>query len=170
MKRWFKFGTLGMLLLGALAVILTGTALAQDETPAPETNGFYGWGRGFGPGLGGQAGLEAAAEALGMTTEELSNQLWAGESLADLAEEAGVDLQDLRDAVEAAQQEATRAAIEQAVEDGNLTRDHADWLLEGLENGYWRGFGGGRGGFHGHGFRGFGPPAETQSTPSDGGA
>jgi hypothetical protein len=114
--------------------------------------------------------LEAAAEALGMTTEELSNQLWAGESLADLAEEAGVDLQDLRDAVEAAQQEATRAAIEQAVEDGNLTRDHADWLLEGLENGYWRGFGGGRGRFHGHGFGGFGPPAGTNSTPSDGGA
>ncbi len=37
-----------------------------------------------------------------------SNRLWAGETLADLADQAGVDLQDLRDAVEAAQVEAKR--------------------------------------------------------------
>jgi hypothetical protein len=167
MSKWFKFGILGLLIFGALAVVLTGSALAQDETPTPDSGNLNGWGRGFRHGFGGQVGLEAAAEVLGMTTDELSNQLWAGETLASLAEEAGVDLQELRDAVEAAQVQATRDAIEQAVEDGNLTRDHADWLLEGLDNGYWSGFGrGGRGGFHGGGFGGFGPPPGTTVTPS----
>ena len=167
MNKWFKFGILGLLIFGALAVVLTGSALAQDETPTPDTESPNGWGRGLRHAFGGQVGLEAAAEGLGMTTDELSNQLWAGETLASLAEEADVDLQELRDAVEAAQVEATRDAIEQAVEDGNLTRDHADWLLEGLDNGYWSGFGrGGRGGFHGGRFGGFGPPPGSTVTPS----
>jgi len=64
----------------------------------------------------------------------------------------------VQDAVTAAQEAAMRDAIEQAVEDGNLTREHADWLLEGLENGFLGGDHGmgrpggcGRGGFHGRG-------------------
>ncbi len=167
MNKWFKFGILGLLIFGALAVVLSGTALAQDETPTPDTDRLHGWGRGFHHGFGGQVGLEAAAEVLGITTDELSNQLWAGETLASLAEEAGVDLVELRDAVEAARVGATRDAIEQAVEDEVLSRDHADWLLEGLDKGYWNGFGrGGRGAFHGPGFKGFGPPSGVTVTPS----
>jgi len=100
-------------------------------------------------------GLEAAAEVLGMTVDELSAQLWGGETLANLAEEAAVDLQNIQDAVTAAQKAAVRESIEQAVEDEALTREHADWLLQGLDNGFWggRGFGsfGGRGGFRGFG-------------------
>lgn len=169
MKKWYKFGILGLLIFGALAVILTGTALAQDETPPPPaTNGWQGWGMGFGRGLGGQVGLDAAAEALGMTPDELSTQLWGGKTLADLADEAGVDLQTVRDAVESAQEAATRDAIQQAVEDGTITQDHANWLLEGLDNGYWGGFGGGPGGFHGRGFRGFGPSEIRLVTQSSG--
>jgi hypothetical protein len=172
MSRKFKIGIVGLLVIAALAAMTTSTVLAQEETPtpAPKLYGGHGWGRGFGRGMGGQVGLEAAAEALGMTADELSTQLWGGKTLADLAEEAGVDLQDVRDAVEAAQEAATRESIEQAVEDGILSREHADWLLEGLDNGYWGGPGfggcGGRGGFGGHGgfggfrgntgFRGFG--------------
>jgi hypothetical protein len=179
-----KIGFIGLLVVAALAVAMTGTVLAQDEppTPAPKAPGWHGWGHDFGRGpsfghgpscgrsMGGQVGLEAVAEALGMTADELSTQLWGGKTLADLAEEAGVELQDLQDAVTAAQEAATREAIEQAVEGGNLSREHADWLLEGLDNGFWggrgfRGFGGhggfgGRGGFGGFrgnsGFGGFG--------------
>jgi hypothetical protein len=160
MSKTFKIGILGLLVIGALVVAMTGTALAQDETPtpAPKRSGWHARGHGFGRGFGGQVGLEAAAEALGMTAEELSTELWGGKSLADVAEEAGVDLQDVRDAVEAAHERAVRDAIEQAVENGDLSREHANWLLEGLDNGYWggRGFGGCRGGFRGHGgFGGF---------------
>ncbi len=162
MNRKFTIGLAGLLVMGALMLVLTGTVLAQEETPAPAPDakpfGGHMWGPGLGRGMGGQVGLEAAAEALGMTADELSTQLWGGKTLADLAEEAGVDLQDVQDAVEAAQEQAVRDAIEQAVEDGTLTREHADWLLEGLDNGYWSGHGmggfGGCGGFHGRG--GFG--------------
>lgn len=180
MKKFITVGILGLLLLGALGLVITGTALAQEDTPQPESGTVPGFRGGFGRGYGNGVGLEAAAEALGMTTDELSNRLWAGETLADLADQAGVDLQELRDAVEAAQVEAKREAIEQAVDDGLLTRDHADWLLEGLDNGYLPGFG--RGGFghggFGHGGFGrqggfggmFGPGVQTPDTSSDSGA
>ena len=84
----------------------------------------------------GQAGLEAAAEALDMTADELSTQLWGGRTLADLADKAGVGLQTIRDAVDAACLAAQKDAIKQAVEDGRLSQAQADWLLEGLEQGF----------------------------------
>jgi uncharacterized membrane protein len=174
-------------LLGSVALIvvlvasLAGATLvsADETTPTPKT---YGWGRGFGRGICGQAGLEAAAELLGMTADELSTQLWGGRTLADLADKAGVDLQTLRDAVEAANQaameSAMRDAIEQALENGYITQEQADWLLEGLEQGFFpmgRGFGFGHGmmGGFGHrmkgGFGGFAPfsaPSAPSTTPS----
>jgi hypothetical protein len=171
MSRKIRIGIVTLLALGALAVATTGTVLAQEEaptTPAPLPR--YGFGR----GMGGQVGLEAIAEALGMTADELSTQLWGGKTIADLAEEAGVELADLQEAVKAALEQAQRDRIEQAVEDGNLTREHADWLLEGLDKGFWGGhsmggFGGrGHGGFGGRGgmggFRGFGMPGPFQNT------
>jgi len=59
-------------------------------------------------------------------------------------------------------------AIQQAVEDGRMTQEQADWLLEGLEKGYFpmgRGFGRGFG--RGLG-RSFGCPGwgTTPSTPN----
>jgi hypothetical protein len=166
MSRKFKIGIVGLLVASLLAIMAGSTVLAQDETPdkaEPKAPGWHGGGRGFGRGMmmGGGVQLEAIAEALGMTADELSTQLWGGKTLADLAEEAGVELQDLQDAANTAQEAATRDAIEQAVQDGTLTREHADWLLEGLDNGYMGGRGcggfgglGGRGNLGGHG--GFG--------------
>jgi hypothetical protein len=143
MNRALKVGIVGLLVVGVLAVGMAGTVLAQDAGTTSDSKPYAlgGWGRGPGGGLRGEVELEAAADVLGMDVEDLSNQLWAGETLADLADEAGVDLQDVRDAVEAALEQAKRDAIEQAVEDGLMSRDEADWLLEGLDNGYWGGFG-----------------------------
>src|SRR3972149_5646451 len=142
---------LTVLALGALAYI---RPAAAADTP---TTAALGGGRGFGRGLCGQEGLEAAAKALGMTADELSTQLWGGETLAGLADKAKVDLQTVRDAVDAACKAATKDAIEQAVTDGRLSRAQADWLLGGLDKSYW---GGNSFGWGGHGFgmgRGFGP-------------
>jgi hypothetical protein len=103
--------------------------------------------------------LQAAAEALDMTTDELITALRSGKTLEELADEAGVDLQAVQDAIEAAREEELRARIEQAVSDGTMTQEKADWLLEGLEKGFLDG--------PGFGF-GFGPqgprPDETPST------
>jgi hypothetical protein len=152
-----------------MGTLLTATALAQEETPttpeedvAPAPRMWGGHGRGM---RMDDTALEAAAEALGMTADELSTQLWGGQTLADLAEEQGVDLADVQAAVEAAQEQAVRDAIEGAVEDGDLTRDHADWLLEGLDNGYWSG--GRMGGFGGCGRGGFGHRGGPESFGSE---
>ena len=75
-------------------------------------------------------GLETAAEALGMTEDELRTALEPdGTSLADVAEDQGVDVVTLVDALVQAQQDR----IAQAVEDGRLTQEEADERLADLE-------------------------------------
>src|SRR5512143_1172085 len=171
MNKWFKIGVVALLGLGALGALVSGVAYAQStSTPTTKTTTQLdkGFGRGFGRGLGSQAALDAAAKALGMTSDELSTQLWGGKTLADLAEEKGVNLADVKAAVEAAQKEELKARIEQAVTDGTITRDNADWLLQGLDKDYLGSlkFFGGRGGRGGHGFGGL-PGADTDTiTPS----
>ena len=177
MSRILKVGSLAALAAVVAALAISSAAFAQTATPSASLVPLAHRG-GFGFGPNNQAALEAAAEALGMTADELSAQLWGGKTLAELAQEKGVDLQDVRDAVEAAQLEAARDAIAQAVEDGSITQAQADWLLEGLDNGYWGGghgmgpgFGMGRGGFGGpRGFGGFGAPSDNGTTTDSDGA
>ena len=117
---------------------------------------------GFGPGMRGSgrskrghfggrtvrwmgSGNEFLAEQLGMTADELQAELEAGKTIAELAEEKGVDLQANR-------VEAMKEQIQQAVEDGRMTQEQADWMLDGLEQGFApmeRGFGHARGGHFG---------------------
>jgi hypothetical protein len=152
-----------LMLVGAAGATL---AYAQDGThPTPPADA-EGGGRGprGGPGFLGDDELAAAAEALGMTADEVSTELQNGKTLQDLADAAGVDLQVVQDALRAARAESTRNRIEQAVTDGTMTREKADWLLEGLEKGFLDGpgfgFGFGRG-------PGGPPPADvTQTAPA----
>jgi hypothetical protein len=106
-----------------------------------------------------QAGLEAAAELLGMTPDELSDQLWGGETLADLAEEANVPLSDVRAAVEEATSAARQAGIKEfvarQVENGRISQEQADWINAGIDNG-WFGLRRFFGRFDGFGRAGFG--------------
>jgi hypothetical protein len=87
-------------------------------------------------GFSSSSGLEVAADALGITVDELTLQMWGGRTLADLAERQGVELEAVQNAIEAARQEVMREAIQQAVEDGRLTAEQAEWLLRGIEQGY----------------------------------
>ena len=136
-----------LLMLVVMGVVGATNAYAQGGPDVP----LHGRGPG-GHGLGLE-GLQAAAEALNMTTDELINALRSGQTLEQLAEMAGVDIQDVQDAIQAAQTEAFRTRIQQAVTDGTITQEHADWLLEGLDKGFIGGPGGfGLGGPHGPGF------------------
>jgi hypothetical protein len=117
------------------------------------------WGRGRGLFGFGQGGLwtmfDTAAEALGLTPGELFGELHGGKSLDEVAEAQGVEMETVQEALSAAREAAMRDAIAQAVEDGNMSQEQADWLLEGLDNGFMphgRGFGHGFG--HGPGMRG----------------
>jgi hypothetical protein len=145
MSKFWKVAGIATLVavVGVLAV--AGFALAQEPTPTP--GGWLGPGPGFGlMGGGDWSTFDAAAEALGLSPEELFAELHAGKGLDDLATEKGVDLQAVQDAMEAARKVAMQQAIEQAVADGQMSREQADWMLEGLEQGWM----GGRG-FMGHG-------------------
>ncbi len=147
-RRFLPFAGLAavVLLLGVTMVV---PALAQDEEPTGRLCVGFGLFGGH-----GWAAFDAAAEALGLTPEELFAELRADKTLADIAEEQGVDLQSVYDAINASRVEAMKEAIQQAVEDEKISQEKADWLLEGLENGYWggRGFFGFGHRFGGHGF------------------
>ena len=134
-------------------------ALAQEgpveETPCGMWPG-HGMGRG---GFGWHGGLwtmfDTVAEALGLTPQEFFAESHdAGKSLTEIAEEKGIALDSVYDAMKAARGEAMQEAIQQAVEDGTLSQEQADWMLQGLDQGFFpggRGFGFGRGhGFGGH--------------------
>jgi hypothetical protein len=88
-------------------------------------------------GLPGQAGLQAAAVTLGLTMADLTSQIWAGASLASLAEAAGVDLERVAAAVAEATRTANRQAILRGVAAGLINQAHGRWLMEGLAAGYW---------------------------------
>ncbi len=138
-----------------------------DETHEP---GLFGAGR-LGTGFLGRFGngawttaFDAAADALGLDPTELFTRLHDGEGMAEIAEEQGVELDVIQDAVQDARVEARKQAIEEAVEAGRLTEEEAEWMLEGLEEGYvpgGRGLTSGRncgpgGGMPGRGGRGRG--------------
>jgi polyhydroxyalkanoate synthesis regulator phasin len=83
-------------------------------------------GRGHGPGFGGHGhhmifGLDTAATALGVSTEDLRTALADGKSIADVAAEHGVDVQTVIDALVA--QASTH--LDEAVADGRLTEEEA---------------------------------------------
>lgn len=145
-------------LLGLLGVLAAVPVLAQGNTPpttpTPQAQKGWGFGRGMmGPGFGRSwAEFDAAAEALGLTPEELFSQLHSGKTLEEIAQARGVDLEKVWEAVRAARVRAMKEAIQQAVKDGRMSQEQADWLLEGLEKGYFpigpgfrRGFGRGFG-------------------------
>ncbi|MGD8996672.1 MAG: hypothetical protein PVH80_01070 [Anaerolineae bacterium] len=164
---------------GALVLLLGGMGgvsivSAQEVTPESEDapgRGIWGWGRGlfgFGRG-GGWTMFDTVAEAVGLTPEKLFSELHDGKSLEEIAEDRGVEMEAIQEALSAARDEAMRDAIAQAVEEGTMSQEQADWLLEGLEKGYMprgRGFGhsfgrGGRGpGMRGD-FGGFAPQSES---------
>ena len=147
---------IGGLLAALLVVGVVGATSVYAQGPTTPGFGMMGIGHGPGEGRGfGQAELEAAAKVLGMTTDELSSALQSGKTLQDLATEAGVAIEDVHAAIQAVHETEMRANIAQAVEDGTMTQEKADWLLEGLDKGFMgggmgrgfgRGFGGPRGG------------------------
>lgn len=149
-KKFVLIGGLltALLVIGAVTAIGVTSVYAQSGTSTPLH------GRGPGDGRGprmGQEELAAAANVLGMTTDELSTALQSGKTLEQIASDKGVDLQKVTDAINTAHREELRTRIQQGVTDGTISLDKANWLLEGLDKGYLDGpgFGFGFGGHHG---------------------
>lgn len=87
--------------------------------------------RGEGHGRRGRLGHfdgEVAAQALGLTPDELREQLRSGKSLAEIATDQGVDRQTLIDTLVAS---ATQK-VNEAVENGKITQERADEIIANL--------------------------------------
>ena len=155
---------IGGVLVALLVTVVAGATNVFAQEPA--STWMHGRGPGGGRGLG-LAGLQVAAEALDMTSDELITELQSGKTLEEIAEQAGVDYADVQAAIQEEHATAMRDRIQQALDDGTITQEHADWLLEGLEKGFvGAGNGFGFGGMHSHGF---GPGQQAQPTQSSGG-
>lgn len=96
---------------------------------------------GFGPGLLGPPKplhgflpgidvMDRAADYLGMDGDDLREALRDGKSLAEIAKDKGKSVDGLKRAL----RDAIRADADQAVEDGDLTREEADRFAEKLGN------------------------------------
>ena len=91
--------------------------------------GFGGrdWGMMGGPG---DSLISVAAEKLGMTVEELSAELEADKTIADVAKAKGVELTTIVDAFVAAREEQ----VKQRVTDGRITQQQADTMLQNMRD------------------------------------
>lgn len=149
--RKFIYAALGLLLVVA-ATVSAGVAWAQGpdssgtgavwQTPGSgsvfphagvsgkEPARGHGWGRGgkHGPVArerGHWVELKAIADVLNMSQQDLIAELRAGKTVADVAQEQGVDLAQIVDALVAPQEQR----LQRAVESGRLTQEQADALL-----------------------------------------
>jgi hypothetical protein len=92
-------------------------AAHKDEGPRGEQGG---------PGRGQRGqGMEAAATALGMTTDELRTAVQSGQTLAQIAADKGVDVQVVIDALKA----ELSAHLAEEVTSGEITQEQADQKL-----------------------------------------
>lgn len=115
MKSIYKTILIAVLVIGAVGLSAIGIAYAQGDDPYPR---------------------HGLAELLGLDRDQIHDRLQAGSTIEELAAEAGVDLEAFREEMQANRSENMRERIEQALADGEISQDQADWLLEGLEKGY----------------------------------
>jgi hypothetical protein len=153
--------TVTAILIVAIAAIALGTAgavYAQAPTPqAPVPASGFGYGMNMGAGMrGGRMGqnefsgtqdgllhdamIAAFAEELGISVEDLNARLVAGESMADIAFSQGLTV----DQFQALMTDVRSQALDQAVVDGTLTQEQADWMNQ-RGGGQMMGAGTGRG-------------------------
>lgn len=76
-------------------------------------------------GMHGGPGLDAAATALGVTTDELRTAIDGGQTIAQVASDKGVDVQTVIDAMVADR----KADLDEKVTSGDLTQEEADQKL-----------------------------------------
>jgi len=156
MKKSILLVTIGLAVVAALA--FAGLAYAQDTTPATPATPFGGRGAGSGMMNGQGAGMmgggyrgaargsgtgpmhtymvEAYAQALGLSVEEVQAQFEAGKTMWQIAGDQGLSDEEVQNVMV----EARTAALNAMVADGLLTQAQADLMLQRMNtmmsNGY----------------------------------
>jgi hypothetical protein len=103
-----------------------GPLLKLRGGPGMHLRGFAGPLGPGGPGGFGAGPFDGLAKALGISEDKLHEQLRDGKSLADIAKAAGTSLADVKASLKA----ATKAKLDKAVKDEDLTQKQADAILE----------------------------------------
>lgn len=107
---------------------------------------------GFQDGLLHDAMIAAFADELGLSVDEINSRLEEGETMADIAISTGLTLEDFRDLMV----EVRTLVYDQAVADGTLTEEQAEWLKSRGSGRYMNGGMGMNTGFRGNGQRLYG--------------
>jgi len=118
MKPIYKYTLIGLLVVGLVGITAVGIAYAQEDPPHP-------W--------------ESLAEFLGLTQDELRDQFKDGKTPQELADDAGLDIEKFQDSMQETWEENFKTRIQEKIDNGDITEDHGDWLLEGLEKGFLKG-------------------------------
>jgi glycosyltransferase A (GT-A) superfamily protein (DUF2064 family) len=105
--------------------------------------------------------VNAFAEAIGLTSEEVQSRLQAGETMWQIAESQGFSDEEIADLMLAARE----AALAQAVSDGVITQEQADLMLERMQQMHANGFGPGSCHGAGPGGNGRGPGWRSNNWP-----
>lgn len=124
-QKLLAVATLAGLTLGGLSVTAASAQETEDSTQASTVDGEYSEGRGH----RGGCDLEAAAVAIGIDEADLRAALDGGDSIADIAEANGVEV----DSVIEAMVEAKASRIDEKVAEGRITQEEADEKLADLE-------------------------------------
>jgi hypothetical protein len=156
MKKLVLIG-IAVTVFAVAALSIAGFAYAQTTTPRyPGNMGGAGMMQGGGmgsyaPGMMGRWDGEAYgplhtqmvgafAEALGLTPEELEAKLAAGETMYTIAQAQGLSDEEFTTLMV----EARSKALAQAVTDGAITQEQAEWMNQRMQQmqGYGNGIGG----------------------------
>lgn len=134
MSKFLK--VLGLIVaVGFVAGIGVNAVYAEDDTPLFPRGSRGVGGRGI--GLVAEEGSalfqidqevvhQELADLLGISVSEMESALDAGETLASLAVKYEVEFEELRSVMDAAHAEE----LAQAVADGTITQEQADWILD----------------------------------------
>lgn len=125
MKKTLLIVAVLVLALGALGV---GVAFAQGGQP-PVRQGSYGWMHDYVE--------QALAAKLGLTEQQVEDQLAAGTAMYQIALDNGITQANLASFMN----DVHTDAFAQAVKDGVITQERADWMLQRMQNMYQGGYG-----------------------------
>ena len=125
MKKIFLIAALIVVALGALSA---GVVFAQGGRP-PAGQGGNGWMHDYVE--------QALATKLGLSEQQVEDQLAAGKPMYEIALDNGITQEDLANFMNEVHQEA----FAKAVEDGVISQERADWMLQRMQNMYQNGYG-----------------------------
>jgi hypothetical protein len=150
---------IGVLLAGVLVAAFAAVGAVSAQTTAPQGDASFGLGRrgmmansqgfaGTGEGLLHDYMVETFADQLGVSVDEINERLASGERVVDIALEKGLTVEEFR----ALMVDARAQALDQALADGVITQEQADWMktrgagMSGARGGMRGGMRGGYGG------------------------